>query len=111
MLSLVLALLADTDQLDRTVRANITVERGAIDEVARDRDVLFDFARRHPGQLYEWVRTRTPDSAEAVLIGGNGFRAVGVIQALEQDLERQVLTANQVAFWAALRLSGTRASV
>ena len=44
-------------------------------------------------------------------IGGNGFRAVGVIQALEQDLARPVLTANQVAFWHALRLSGTHAPV
>lgn len=65
----------------------------------------------HPGQLYEWVRTHTPESAEAVFIGGNGFRAVGVIQALEQDLARPVLTANQVAFWHALRLSGTHAPV
>ena len=65
----------------------------------------------HPGQLYEWVRTHTPGSAEAVFIGGNGFRAVGVIQALEQDLARPVLTANQVAFWNALRLSGTRTPV
>jgi maleate isomerase len=65
----------------------------------------------HPGQLYEWVRTHTPESAEAVFIGGNGFRAIGVIQALEQDLARPVLTANQVAFWAALRLSGMRAPV
>jgi hypothetical protein len=39
---------------------------------------------------------------------GNGFRAVGVIQALEVDLGRPVLTANQVAFWHALRLSGSR---
>ena len=65
----------------------------------------------HPGQLYEWVRAQTPKSADAVLIGGNGFRAVGVIQALEQDLARPVLTANQVAFWHALRLSGTHAPV
>jgi maleate isomerase len=65
----------------------------------------------HPGQLYEWVRAHTPDTAEAVFIGGNGFRAVGVIQALEEDLARPMLTANQVAFWAALRASGTRAPV
>jgi maleate isomerase len=62
----------------------------------------------HPGQLYEWVRSHTPDSAEAVFIGGNGFRAIGAIQALETDLARPVLTANQAAFWHALRLSGAR---
>src|SRR4051812_4466187 len=74
-------------------------------------DLPSDQRAIHPGQLYEWVRARVPENADAVLIGGNGFRAVGVIQALEQDLARPVLTANQVAFWAALRLAGTRVPV
>jgi len=58
-----------------------------------------------PGQVYEWARAHVPEAAEAVLIGGNGFRAVGAIQALEQALGRPVLTANQVLFWHALRLA------
>jgi maleate isomerase len=61
-----------------------------------------------PSELYEWVRTKTPKSAEAVFIGGNGFRAIGVVEALEEDLNRPILTANQVAFWQALALSGSR---
>ena len=65
----------------------------------------------HPWQIYEWARTHVPVNAEAVFVGGNGFRAIGVIQALEEDLKRPVLTANQVAFWQALRLSGTRSQV
>ena len=64
-----------------------------------------------PDQLFNWVRTHVPDKAEAVFVGGNGFRAIGVIKALEDSLDRPVLTANQVAFWCALRLSGTRAPV
>ncbi len=64
-----------------------------------------------PSELYEWVRTQTPDSAEAVFIGGNGFRAVGIIKALEENLDRPILTANQVAFWQALALSGSRGPV
>lgn len=46
--------------------------------------------------------------AEAVFIGGNGFRAIGTIEALEENLDRPILTANQVAFWQALALSGSR---
>jgi maleate isomerase len=65
----------------------------------------------HPGQLYEWVRTHVPKNAEAVFIGGNGLRAIGVIHALEEDLSRPVLTANQVAFWHAIRLSGAQAPI
>ena len=64
-----------------------------------------------PSELYEWVRTQTPNSAEAVFIGGNGLRSIGVIEALEEDLDRPILTANQVAFWQALALSGSREPV
>jgi maleate isomerase len=56
-----------------------------------------------PQSLHDWVAGHTPDSAQAVVIGGNGLRAVGVIAALEATLGRPVLTANQVLFWAALR--------
>jgi maleate isomerase len=65
----------------------------------------------HPGQVYEWTRTHVPANAEAVFIGGNGFRTAGAIQALEEDLERPVLTANQGALWQALHLAGLRAPV
>jgi maleate isomerase len=60
-----------------------------------------------PADLHAQVTKITPDSAQAVAIGGNGFRAVGVIDALEADLGRPVLTANQALFWAALRAAGT----
>ena len=63
------------------------------------------------GTYYDWTRTRVPESADAIFIGGNGFRAVGAIEALEEDLRRPVLTANQVILWHALRLAGTNARV
>jgi maleate isomerase len=64
-----------------------------------------------PGQLYGWVRANVPATAEAVFISGSGFRAVGTIQALEEDLARPILTLNQVSFWNALRYAGVRAPV
>jgi maleate isomerase len=63
----------------------------------------------NPGELYDWVLTHTPDEAEAVFIGGNGFRAVGVIAALEEDLGRPVLTANQALLWGLLRAAKSHA--
>ena len=65
----------------------------------------------HPGQLFEWVRENVPTEAEAVYIGGNGLRAVGVVQALEEDLRIPVLSANQALLWHLLRLAGTRVPV
>ena len=70
-----------------------------------------DFGEVHPAQIYEWARRVVPASAEAVFIGGNGLRAIGAIRALEEDLGRPVLSANQVVFWRALCLAGVRAPV
>ena len=65
----------------------------------------------NPGQLFEWIREHVPVEADVVYIGGNGLRAVGIIQALEEDLRIPVLTANQVLLWHLLRLAGTHVPV
>lgn len=56
----------------------------------------------HPAGVYEWVRATVPAEADVIFFGGNGFRVVGTIDALERDLGRPVLSANQVLLWAAL---------
>jgi maleate isomerase len=56
-----------------------------------------------PAAVHDWVTAYTPEDAGAVVIAGNGFRAVGVISALEETLGRPVLSANQVLLWATLR--------
>jgi maleate isomerase len=63
-----------------------------------------------PSAMRDAIATNVPDGADAVVIGGNGFRAVGVIDELEDRLARPVISANQVLLWAALRASGTRSS-
>lgn len=65
----------------------------------------------NPGQLFEWIRRNVPDTADAVYIGGNGLRAVGVLQALEETLQRPALSANQTLFWQLLHLAGARVPV
>jgi maleate isomerase len=64
-----------------------------------------------PAEIYEWTRSHVPSSAQAVFIGGNALRAIGVIAALEEDLRRPVLTANQASLWHALRVAGAEVSV
>lgn len=64
-----------------------------------------------PAAIYEWVRSHVPASAQAVFLGGNALRAIGVIAALEEDLRRPVLTANQVSLWYALRVAGAEVRV
>lgn len=58
--------------------------------------------------LYKQVRTQCPPDADGVLLVGTGLRCVGIIDALEQDLQRPVVSANQASLWRTLRLSGVR---
>ena len=59
-----------------------------------------------PAELHAWVSEHVSTTdAEAIVFGRNGFRAVGAIAALEEDLGRSVVTANQALLWAALRMT------
>jgi maleate isomerase len=82
------------------VSAGFDVVRSAACGLPSDQTLI------RPVDLHGWVVEHTPAEAEAVVIGGNGFRAVGVIGALEAELGRPVVTANQGLLWAALRAAG-----
>ena len=54
----------------------------------------------------EWTSRHVTDDAEAVVMGGNGFRAAGAIAPLEAALGRPILTSNQVMLWNLLASAG-----
>ena len=62
-------------------------------------------------EIYAWVRKQAPSNIDGVFIGGNGWRVISMIAALEEDLGRPVLTADQAPFWYALRRAGVGAAV
>ena len=64
-----------------------------------------DQSKIMPSDLHAWVSEHMPSDADAVVIGGNGFRAVGAIATIEEDLGRPMVTANQALLWAALRVA------
>lgn len=61
--------------------------------------------------LYVQIREACPQEADGVLIAGTGFRCVAIIEALEQDLKRPVLTANQASLWHCLRRTGVHTAI
>lgn len=61
--------------------------------------------------LYRQVRAQCPATADGVLLVGTGLRSVGILEALEQDLRRPVISANQASLWHCLRLAGISAPV
>ena len=61
--------------------------------------------------LYRQIKASCPADADGVLIAGTGFRCVAILDVLEQDLGRPVISANQASLWHCLRLSGVRTPV
>jgi len=57
-------------------------------------------------QTYAFVKARVEPECDGVFISCTGLRAVGAIEALEQDLGKPVVSAVQATFWDALRLAG-----
>src|SRR5262245_49148579 len=63
-------------------------------------------AQIEPADVVAWTSHHIRDDADAVFIGGNGFRAAAAIEPLEAVLGRPVLTANQVLLWKLLAGAG-----
>jgi maleate isomerase len=57
------------------------------------------------------IRAGCPKDADGVLIAGTGFRCVAILETLEQELKRPVISANQASLWHCLRLSGVKDAV
>jgi len=70
-----------------------------------------DPGRIEPAAVSDWTSRHVPDDAQAVFIGGNGFRAAAAIEALEVMIGRPVLTSNQVLLWNLLAHAGARFEV
>ena len=59
----------------------------------------------HPGSLHRWLCANVAD-ADLILIGGNGFRAVGATRAVEADTGVPMVTANTALLWHTLTVMG-----
>lgn len=61
-----------------------------------------------PERTYELVRRIDRSDADAAVISCTNLRTVAVLDALEQDLGKPVISAIQASFWDGLRLAGVR---
>jgi maleate isomerase len=57
-------------------------------------------------RAYTLGRAADVATAEAVLLSGTGLPTVGIVERLERDLGKPVVTSQQAALWRALRLAG-----
>ncbi|MGI8780914.1 MAG: maleate cis-trans isomerase family protein [Solirubrobacteraceae bacterium] len=66
-------------------------------------------AKVRPESVAELVRRAADAEAEAIVVSCTNLPTIDVLSALEDELDRPVLSANLATAWAALRAAGIRA--
>ena len=64
-----------------------------------------------PSVWYELAREADSPSAECILLACSGIRTAAIIEPLERDIGKPVVSAPAVSVWAGLRLAGVKAPV
>lgn len=59
-------------------------------------------------RAYRLARQADVPAADAVLLSGTGLPTIGVLELLERDLGKPVVSSNQALLWRALRMVGVR---
>jgi maleate isomerase len=78
---------------------------------SKSANLPLDPAQIRPGEVVAWLSGNVQADAQAVFIGGNGFRAAGAIEAAEAAIGLPVLESNQVLLWNLLGRSGAKVRV
>ncbi|MCK4438234.1 maleate cis-trans isomerase, partial [Candidatus Bathyarchaeota archaeon] len=63
---------------------------------------------RTAGEVVEELAGDVAEGADVIFISCTNLPAVGLIEKLEEELGRPVVTSNQASLWAALRDSGVK---
>jgi maleate cis-trans isomerase len=70
-----------------------------------------DIYAENEERAYQLARQADAPEADAVLLSGTGLPTVAVLETLERDLGKPVLSSNQASLWQALRIAGVRESI
>jgi maleate cis-trans isomerase len=62
-------------------------------------------------RAYQLARQANTPDADAVLLSGTGLPTVGVLEVLEHDLMKPVISSTQASLWQALRLAGVHQAI
>ncbi len=70
-----------------------------------------EICHQPPEVAYQLARQVDRQEADGMFISCTGFRTAEILQALEDDLGKPVVSANQALMWRSIRLSGVKSSV
>ena len=94
-----------TNQLVYFLRGN---EFEVLHSHSLDIQISTDIGSVSPMDIYRLVRKADHEAAQAIFVSCSALRTVEILQALEHDLGKPVLSANQVSLWHSLVLCGVR---
>jgi maleate isomerase len=77
-----------------------------LDDAAREIEAGVELGVPTPQSVYRQAKAVDRPDADAVFISGMNYRTSEVIEPLEADLGKPVLSSNQVSMWDALRTAG-----
>jgi maleate cis-trans isomerase len=72
---------------------------------------VVDIYAEHEQRAYQLARQANTPQAEAVFLSGTGLPTIEVLEVLEQDLGKPVISSNQAALWQAMRLAGVSQAI
>jgi len=70
-----------------------------------------DIYAENEERAYLLARKADATGADAVLLSGTGLPTVAVLETLERDLGKPVISSNQASLWQALRMAGVREAI
>lgn len=79
-----------------------------VNQVGLNLTLDWDIGRLGPEELRNLVMNANVDDAEAVFISDTGIILSPIVQSLEDDLGKPVISANMVSMWHMLRMAGIR---
>jgi len=63
----------------------------------------YKIATIESNEIYRLVKEIFTEDADAIFISCTGLHVIDIIETLEEELKRPVVTSNQATIWAALR--------
>lgn len=70
-----------------------------------------DIAHVHPERVYRLAKEVHALESDGVFISCTDFRTIDILNVLEQDLKKPVISSNQATMWMMLKLAGVKTSI
>jgi maleate cis-trans isomerase len=67
-----------------------------------------EIKRVQPKTIFEMGKSANTKRAEGVLISCTDLQAIPIIEALEQEIKKPVISSNQATLWKLMKLSGIK---